>query len=92
MVLLTEMCIVVVLLCKNSPVKLAMYTLHQTGCQTEMFHISCVHCVADVPACTTVLDVNIGYLSIRGSTIPEIMMRYVSRYLSHDTIRITILC
>ena len=29
--------------------------------------------------------------SIRGGTIPEITMRYVSRYLSHDTIRITIL-
>ena len=28
---------------------------------------------------------------IRGGTIPEITMRYVSRYLSHDTIRITIL-
>ena len=27
----------------------------------------------------------------RGGTIPEITMRYVSRYLSHDTIRITIL-
>ena len=30
-------------------------------------------------------------LSVRGGTIPEITMRYVSRYLSHDTIRITIL-
>ena len=30
-------------------------------------------------------------LSTRGGTIPEITMRYVSRYLSHDTIRITIL-
>ena len=27
----------------------------------------------------------------RGGTIPEITMRYVSRYLSHNTIRITIL-
>ena len=27
----------------------------------------------------------------RGGTIPEITMRYVSRYLSHDTIHITIL-
>ena len=26
----------------------------------------------------------------RGGAIPEITMRYVSRYLSHDTIRITI--
>ena len=26
----------------------------------------------------------------RGGTIPEITTRYVSRYLSHDTIRITI--
>ena len=30
-------------------------------------------------------------LTFRGGTIPEITMRYVSRYLSHDTIRITIL-
>ena len=30
-------------------------------------------------------------VSSRGGTIPEITMRYVSRYLSHDTIRITIL-
>ena len=30
-------------------------------------------------------------LHTRGGTIPEITMRYVSRYLSHDTIRITIL-
>ena len=30
-------------------------------------------------------------ISSRGGTIPEITMRYVSRYLSHDTIRITIL-
>ena len=30
-------------------------------------------------------------LVTRGGTIPEITMRYVSRYLSHDTIRITIL-
>ena len=27
---------------------------------------------------------------IRGGTIPELTMRYVSRYLSYDTIRITI--
>ena len=30
-------------------------------------------------------------LASRGGMIPEITMRYVSRYLSHDTIRITIL-
>ena len=31
------------------------------------------------------------WTTIMGGTIPEITMRYVSRYLSHDTIRITIL-
>ena len=30
-------------------------------------------------------------IKTRGGTIPEITMRYVSRYLSHDTIRIMIL-
>ena len=30
-------------------------------------------------------------LKPRGGTIPEITMRYVSRYLGHDTICITIL-
>ena len=33
----------------------------------------------------------VGSRGSRGGTIPEIMMRYVSRYLGHDTIRITIL-
>ena len=32
-----------------------------------------------------------GQVTSRGGTIPEITMRYVSRYLSHDTLRITIL-
>ena len=31
------------------------------------------------------------WVGSRGGTIPEITMRYVSRYLSHNTIRITIL-
>ena len=33
----------------------------------------------------------IGTAATRGGTIREITMRYVSRYSSHDTIRITIL-
>ena len=41
--------------------------------------------------CNTIYILYLSTVKHRGGTIPEITMRYVSRYLSHDTIRITIL-
>ena len=46
---------------------------------------------AAVKVCHCLLRLCSMIMMIRDGTIPEITMRYVSRYLSHDTIRITIL-
>ena len=43
------------------------------------------------PLVFATLDASCEGKASRGGTIPEITMRYASRYSSHDTIRITIL-